>query len=340
RDLIDRYGCDALRFTLSALAAPGRDIKLAESRVEGYRNFVTKLWNAARYADTYDCVYEPGFDPTACELTENRWIAGALRDCAMAVTAALDAYRFDEAANRLYQFVWGTFCDWYVELTKPILQGEGGQRQEETRAMTAWVLGQIVHLLHPIAPFVTEELWSHLSGGEGGMLMTAAWPEMASGDVSATAEMEWIVAAISAIRGVRSEMNVPPGAYVPYLVKDADASANRLLERNRDHLLRLARITPAEATATVAGGIQVVVEGATFLLDLGEVVDLGQEKTRLGKEIGRLDADLARFAAKLGNPGFLAKAKPEIIEEQREREADTRRDRDRLKAAYERLGAV
>lgn len=206
--------------------------------------------------------------------------------------------------------------------------------------MTAWVLGQIVHLLHPIAPFVTEELWSHLSGGEGGMLMTAAWPEMASGDVSATAEMEWIVAAISAIRGVRSEMNVPPGAYVPYLVKDADASANRLLERNRDHLLRLARITPAEATATVAGGIQVVVEGATFLLDLGEVVDLGQEKTRLGKEIGRLDADLARFAAKLGNPGFLAKAKPEIIEEQREREADTRRDRDRLKAAYERLGAV
>ena len=339
-DLIDRYGCDALRFTLAALASPGRDIKLAENRVESSRNFATKLWNAARYAEMYDCALVPGFDPVSCRLTENRWIASAVRDCATAATAALEAYRFDEAANLLYQFIWGTFCDWYVEFTKPILQGQGGEPQAETRAMTAWVLGQIVHLLHPIMPFVTEELWGHLTGGEGGMLMTASWPELAAGDASATPEMDWVVAAISAIRGVRSEMNVPPGAYVPYLDRDVDVATRDLLDRNREHLLRLARVSPMDPTDIfVTGGIQVVVEGATFILDLGGVVDIGREKARLAKEIGRLDTDLAKFATKLANPAFLAKAKPEVVDEQREREADTRRDRERLQAAYDRIAA-
>jgi len=167
-ELIDRYGCDALRFTLAALASPGRDIKLAESRVESSRNFATKLWNAARYAEMYDCAPQAGFDPAACRLTENRWIAGATADCTAAVTRALETYRFDEAASRLYQFVWGTFCDWYIELTKPILQGEAGPPQDETRAMTAWVLGQIVHLLHPVMPFITEELWQQFGGDKAG----------------------------------------------------------------------------------------------------------------------------------------------------------------------------
>jgi valyl-tRNA synthetase len=341
-ELIDRYGCDALRFTLAALASPGRDIKLAESRVESSRNFATKLWNAARYAEMYDCVPQAGFDPAACRLTENRWIAGATADCTAAVTRALETYRFDEAASRLYQFVWGTFCDWYIELTKPILQGEVGPPQDETRAMTAWVLGQIVHLLHPVMPFITEELWQQFGGDKAGMLMVSNWPDMSPGlhDPEAAAEMEWVVAAISAIRGVRSEMNVPPGAYVPYLTRDVDVAVGRLLDRNRDHLLRLARVTPMEAAGVVAGGIQVVVEGATFILDLGEVVDLAREKARLAKEIERLDANIAKLATKLANPAFVAKAKAEIVDEQREREADARRDRDRLKAAYVRLEAV
>jgi valyl-tRNA synthetase len=339
-DLIDRYGCDALRFTLAALAAPGRDIKLAESRVEGYRNFVTKLWNAARYAEMYDCALEVDFDPAACASTENRWIAGAVSHCAIAVTAALDAYRFDDAANRLYQFVWGTFCDWYIELTKPILQGEDSAAKNEVRATTASVLARIVHLLHPLMPFVTEELWRHLAGDAAGTLLTGAWPEPSEPDAAAAAEMDWTVAAISAIRGARSEMNVPPGAYVPYAVKDLDGAAAARFERNCDHLLRLARVTPVAVTAVATGAVPVVVEGATFLLDLGDVVDLGKEKARLGREIAKFDSELAKFAAKLGNAGFLAKAKPEVIEEQREREADVRRDRDRLQAAYERLGAV
>jgi len=342
-DLIDRYGCDALRFTLSALAAPGRDIKLAESRVEGYRNFVTKLWNAVRYAEMNGCAFDPGFDPRGCHETANRWIASATRDCASAVTQALEAYRFDDAANRLYAFVWGTFCDWYLEFSKPILQGGDAAAQAETKASIGWVLAQIVHLLHPITPYVSEEVWAQLGGKDAGLLVTAPWPDLAPDlhDPRCAAEMEWVIAAISAIRGVRSEMNVPASSRVPLLVKDADEAVEGRLTRHREPIVRLARIESIELADTApAGSVSVVVEGTSLVLKLGDVVDLSQEKTRLGKEIGRLDADLAKFAAKLGNPGFLAKAKPEVIEEQREREADARRDRDRLKTAYERLEAV
>jgi valyl-tRNA synthetase len=336
-DLIGKYGCDALRFTLSALAAPGRDIKLAESRVEGYRNFATKLWNAARYAEMNGCAPVAGFDPAGCELTVNRWIVSAARAAALAATEALDAYRFDESANGLYQFVWGTFCDWYLEFTKPILTGGDAAQQAETKAATAWVLGQIVHMLHPIMPFITEEVWRQLAGEGAGMVMTARWPELSFHDADAVAEMEWVVAAISAIRGVRSEKNVPPGARVPLFVRDPAAAAAARLDRHRDHFQRLARVEPAPGEGR---GIQAVVEGATFILALGDVVDLPKEKARLAKEIGRLDGDLAKFAAKLGNPAFLDKAKPEVVEEQRDRQADVSKDRDRLRAAFLRLEAV
>jgi valyl-tRNA synthetase len=342
-ELIDRYGCDALRFTLAALASPGRDIKLAESRVESSRNFATKLWNAARYAEMNGCEPAAGFEPRSCRLTVNRWIAGATRDCAAAVTAALEAYRFDEAAHRLYHFLWGTFCDWYLEFTKPILQGDDPDGRRETQAMTAWVLGQVVHLLHPVMPFITEELWQQIEGEKAGMLMVSQWPDLPPDlhDPEAAAEMEWVVAAISAIRAIRTEVNVPAGARVPLLVKDADATALARLERQREHFLRLARvedITPVEAAP--AGGVAAVIEGTTLILRLGEVVDLGREKARLAKEIGRLDADIAKLATKLANPAFVSKAKPEVVDEQREREADARRDRDRLKAAYDRIATA
>ncbi len=344
-ELIDRFGCDALRFTLAALAAPGRDIKLAESRVEGYRNFATKLWNAARYAQMNGCSPADGFSPAQARLTVNRWIAAATADCAAAVTASLDAYRFDEAAAQLYHFVWGTFCDWYIEFTKPILQGDDAAARGETQATTAWVLGQILRLLHPIMPFITEELWPHFALDQAGLLISAAWPELSPDvvDRAAAAEIEWVVAAVSAIRAVRAEMNVPPGARVPLLVKDAEAAAGERLERHREHFIRLARVERIErieqAGVVPTGAIQAVVEGATMILPLGGVVDLARERTRLAKEIGKLDVDLAKFAAKLGNPQFLAKAKPEVIEDQRERQADAARDHDRLKAAYDRIAA-
>jgi valyl-tRNA synthetase len=342
-ELIDRYGCDALRFTLTALAAPGRDIKLAESRVEGYRNFATKLWNAARYAEMNGCALVAGFTPTQCRLTVNRWIVSAVSDCAAAVTTALDTYRFDEAANRLYQFVWGTFCDWYVEFTKPILQGDEEAARIETQATTAWVLGRIVHLLHPIMPFITEEVWQNLAHEEAGLLLTSSWPEISSetSDPAASAEMEWVVEAISELRALRAEMGVPPAARIPLLLKDVEPLAAERIRRHREHFMRLSRVEGLEPVLSVpAGGIQAIVDGATLILRLGDVVDLSREKARLGKEIGRLDAELAKIAAKLANPDFLAKAKSEIVEEQREREADVSRDRDRIKTAYNRLTAI
>jgi len=341
-ELIDRYGCDALRFTLAALAAPGRDIKLAESRVEGYRNFATKLWNAARYAEMNACALVADFTPAQCRLTVNRWIATAASDCCAAVTAALDAYRFDEAANLLYQFVWGTFCDWYVEFTKPILQGDDSARAE-TRAMTAWILGRIVHLLHPIMPFITEEIWQNLAREGEGLLLTAPWPEFSreAHDLAASAEMEWVVQAISAIRALRAEMNIPPAARLPLLIKDAEPAVAERIERHREHFMRLARVERFEPVVTApAGGIQAVVGGTVLILSVGDVVDLAREKARLGKEIERLDSELRKIAAKLDNPNFLAKARPEVVEEQRDREADVSRDRDRLKLAYARLMAT
>jgi valyl-tRNA synthetase len=342
-ELIDRYGCDALRFTLAALAAPGRDIKLSESRVEGYRNFATKLWNAARYAEMNGCTLVSGYIPADCRLTVNRWIAAAVADCVVAVTAALDSFRFDEAASRLYQFVWGTFCDWYLEFTKPILQGGEAAMRSETQATTAWVLGHVVHLLHPIMPFITEEVWQNLVGEDSGLLLTAPWPEFRpeADDLAASTEMEWVVQAISAIRTLRAEMNVPAAARVPLLIRDAEPDAAERIARHREHFMRLARVDRFEPVETVpAGGIQMVVGGAVLILGLGDVVDLGREKARLGKEIGRLDSELAKITTKLADPNFLAKARPEIVEEQRERKTDTSRDRDRLKAAFDRLQAT
>lgn len=341
-ELIDRYGCDALRLTLAALAAPGRDIKLSESRIEGYRNFVTKLWNAARYLQMNDCTLDGEFSPAGCRLTVNRWITSAAAQCAAEVTAALDTYRFDDAANRLYHFVWGTFCDWYLEFTKPILQGEDAAARAETQATTAWIMGRIVHLLHPIMPFITEEVWEQLAGHSFGMLITAPWPEFERDaiDPEASAEMEWVVQAISAIRALRAEMNVPPAARVPLLIKDAEPVAAQRIERHREHFVRLARVERFEPAQSLSpGGVQAVVEGATLILALGEVVDLAREKGRLGREIGKLDAELAKIGAKLANANFLAKAKPEVVEEQRERQVDVTRDRDRLRAAYDRLTA-
>jgi len=341
-DLIDRYGCDALRFTLAGLAAPGRDIKLAESRVEGSRNFATKLWNAARYAEMSGCALVAGFDPRTGHLTVNRWIAGATRTCAAAVTMALEAFRFDEAAHLLYHFLWGNFCDWYLEFTKPILQGEDADSRAETQATTAWVLAQTLHLLHPVMPFITEEVWQQLAGSDAGMLILAPWPDLAPDlyDPAAASEMEWVVAAISAIRAIRTEVNVPAGARLPLLVKDADATAAERLARHREHFVRLARVDAITTVDAVPqGGVAAVVEGATLIVRVGDVIDLSREKARLAKEIGRLDGDLAKFAGKLANPAFLAKAKTEVIDEQREREADARRDRDRLRAVYDRISA-
>jgi len=215
------------------------------------------------------CKMQPGFDPRQCKLTVNRWIAGATRDCAAAVTTALEGYRFDEAAHHLYHFAWGSFCDWYLEFTKPILQGDDQEARAEIQAMTAWVLAQLVHLLHPIMPFITEELWGQSGGERGGMLIAAAWPDLPPDlhDPQAAAEMDWVVAAISAIRAIRTEVNVPAGARLPLLVQDADPAVTNRLELHAEHIRRLARVERIEHVDGVPdGGVAAVVEGTTLIL--------------------------------------------------------------------------
>ncbi len=341
-ELIDKFGCDALRFTLAALAAQGRDIKLAESRVEGYRNFATKLWNAARFCQMNECRVAPGFTPSTAKERVNRWIAGKLSEAAERVAQAIDGYRFNDAANVVYHFVWNTFCDWYLEFTKPIFQGADEAAKAETRATAAWMLDQILHLLHPFMPFITEELWEQLAEARERLLISAPWPTLAFHDAEAEAEMDWLVKLISSVRAVRAEMNVPPSARVPLLVKGASAETLQRLATHRDIILTLARgasvVTVAEAPTK--GAVQVVVDEATVLLPLAEVIDLNQEKARLAKEIAKLSGEIDKVEKKLGNQAFVAKAPPEVVEEQRERRDEWAAARAKLTEALERLAAV
>jgi valyl-tRNA synthetase len=334
--LIDKYGCDALRFTLIALAAQGRDIKLAESRVEGYRNFVTKLWNAARFCEINECRPVSGFDPARTNLTVNRWLVAKIARAAADSAAAIQAYRFNDAASVLYVLVWNIFCDWYLEIAKPILQGDGVDEsmRAETRAMAAWALETIVHLLHPLMPFVTEELWQR-TGESRGLLMTRAWPTIDFVDAAAQEEMDWLVGLITGVRVVRAEMNVPPSVEAPLRVAQASARTKEWLGRHDVLIRRLARLSSVETVdgdgrAHAAGSIQLVVGEATAYLHIADIIDLAQERGRLAKEIARLAGEIEKIDRKLANADFIAKAKPEVVEEQRER-------REELSAAHRRL---
>jgi valyl-tRNA synthetase len=343
-ELIDEYGCDALRFTLAAMAAQGRDIKLAVGRVEGYRNFATKLWNAARYCQMNECVAPPVFDPKSVDQTVNRWIVGEVVRTSARVAEAIEAYRFNDAAGALYQFTWNTFCDWYLEFTKPILNGGDAEAKAETRATTGWVLDEILQLLHPFMPFITEELWEKLGAGRDSGLIRARWPEFGTDitDASAQAEMDWVVRLISTVRAVRSEMNVPAGAQIPLLLKDASPEAVRRLDTYRDIILRMARLSSAQPTAEPApkGAIQAVLDEATVVLPLAGVIDVDQEKARLSKEIDKHTADIAKIDQKLGNANFVSRAPAEVIEEQRDRRATAEAARQKLAEALARLSAT
>jgi len=341
--LITDYGADALRFTLAAMAAQGRDIKLATSRVEGYRNFATKLWNASRFAEINGCARVKGYDPAANEITLNRWIVTEAARAARDISAAIDAYRFNDAANAAYRFVWNIFCDWYVELTKPLLQGEDGPAKIETRACTAFVLDQIYALLHPFMPFITEELWA-IKGLEGdareGMLALARWPRLTElEDAEAEAEVGWIVELISEVRSLRAEMNLPAGAEIALVVVGADKSAQARAAHWEDTLKRLARLTGvAFADAAPKSSAQLLVRGVLVALPLEGVIDLAAEAKRLDKEIEKLDGEAKKLEAKLANPGFLAKAEEEVIDEHRERLEAARARIEKLRAARGRLG--
>ncbi|MEM9148714.1 MAG: valine--tRNA ligase, partial [Pseudomonadota bacterium] len=340
-DLIQEYGADAVRMTLTSMAAMGRDIKLAVSRVAGYRNFSTKLWNAARFAEMNGC--KPvAFDPASPKETVNRWIVGETVRVAQTVDEALEAYRFNDAANALYAHIWGVFCDWYVEFAKPLL-AEDHPARRETQATMAWALDQCLILLHPIMPFVTEELWRQIGDSAGGRperLVLKAWPDLpeALRDPQAAREIGWLIRAIEQIRSVRAEMNVPGGAELDLVVTGHDADVWSRIERNQPLMARLARLASVvEADAPPDGAVTVALEDCALSLPLAGVIDVAAEMGRLTKALAKLEKETAQLRGKLGNEKFLTKAPEAEVAKQHERLATAEAERSRLLQARDRL---
>ena len=341
-ELIDEYGADALRFTLTAMAAMGRDIKLATSRVQGYRNFGTKLWNAARFCQINECAASTDFDPTAVNLTLNKWITGGVAETATSVNKALEEYRFDQAAAGIYQFTWHTFCDWYVEFAKPVLQGDDEAAKAETRATAGWVLQQILKILHPFMPFITEELWSSFGDGKG-MLIHASWPadDIAPINEDAKAELDWAVRFITEIRTVRSELNVPAGARIPAILRGASEQTKARLAANEGQILSLARLAEVQIDGDLPeGAVQTVLDEATLALPLADVIDLDAERSRLAKEIDKLAKEIAGYDKKLANESFLAKAPHSVVAEQQDRRREASDAKAKLENALGRLSSA
>ncbi len=341
--LIDEFGADALRFTLAAMAAQGRDIKLAKSRVEGYRNFATKLWNASRFAEMNECVRQPDFDPRTVTNTINKWIVGETELAAKSVTTAIEAYKFNDAANAAYEFVWGQFCDWYVELIKPLLAGDDEEAKSETRATTAWVLDQILKLLHPFMPFITEELWAHMvehGVARRTILCLSEWPVLDGlVDQNAIDEINWIVRLVSEIRSVRTEMSVPAGAKIPLVLVGADQALKERALRNDETIKRLARLDGITFEMSAPKAAALIVTGeTTAALPLTGIIDMAAEKKRLQKAIESANGDLAKMDAKLSNPSFMERAKEEAIDEAKYRKAELETEIKRFSAALKRLG--
>ena len=341
--IIDELGADPLRFTMAILSGT-RDIKLSKQRIEGYRNFGTKLWNAARFAQMNEAVRVEGFDPAGVQQTINRWIRGELTKAERQVSAALEGGRFDDAAAALYRFVWNVFCDWYLELAKPVFQGADEAAKAETRAMTAWTLDQTLKLMHPVMPFITEELWAQTANDGAprpdGLLIGAAWPALPDSFVDAAAEAEigWLVDLVTEIRQLRAEMNVPPSAKPPLAFVTPDATTAARMDRHRDLVLTLGRVSELTAAESApAGAVTFVSGGATAALSLAGIIDLAAERARLEKEIAAFDSDIGHVNKKLGNPNFVARAAPEVVEEQREKLATAEAGKAKLQAALARL---
>ena len=341
-ELADKYTADALRFTLSAMAAMGRDIKLSESRVGGYRNFATKLRNATRFCEMNECFTVGAFNPAEAKLPLTQWLVGETYRAKEAITASLEAYRFNDASNAVYQFIWDGFCDWFIELAKPILQGEDEAAKIEVQAAAQWGLQNALKLLHPFMPYVTEELWQEIKPADATVkfLMLETWPQIPEDVLNkdADAEINWVIKAITIIRSVRSEMNVPAGSKIPLIVSASNDLTQERLTRHEDVLKRLARLdTVSVQNNFPEGAIQSIVDEAVFAIHLNEVIDIAAEADRLKKEIAKVEQEIAKISGKLGNKGFLEKAPDAVIEENKSRLQDEQSKLEKLETALDRL---
>jgi valyl-tRNA synthetase len=341
--LIDEFGADALRFALAIAAMAGKDLRMGKSRVEIYRNFCTKIWNAARFCEMNECVRTQGFDPAKVTSTVNRWVIGELARARNEVTASIEAYRFNEAAGGLYEFIWNVYCDWYLEFIKPVLTGADNDEKRETRATAAWVLDETLRLLHPFAPFISEELW-RVTGEQGpkrkGLLIAETWPDYTGlpRDEAAASEMNWVKKLISEVRSVRAEMNVPPATKLALRLKSANAAEGEWLGRHNELIQRMARLESAiVANDILKGSAQIVVGQGTAGLALEGIIDFTKERARISKEIQKAEGEIGRIDQKLANKDFVARAPEEVIEEQKEKRAEYDAARSKFAEALKRL---
>jgi valyl-tRNA synthetase len=342
-ELIDAYGADALRFTLALAAGTGRDMRIGPSRVEINRNFATKLWNAARFCEMNGCETRKSFDPAKVTHTVNRWIVAECARTAAEVTANIEDLHFNEASGAIYRFVWDVYCDWYLELIKPLLNGTDEGAKAEARMTAAWTRDQIFKLLHPFMPFITEELWTRTAehaDARDSMLIEALWPDLKSlpKNDDASTEMRWVIDLVMGVRSVRAEMNVPPAAKIELVLKDASAESKDRLDRNLGVIQTLARLASAHTTDTLPqGSAQFVLGEAIVALPLGDVIDFAKERARLEKELKKAEDEIARFDAKLNNEQFVSRAPEDVLAEQREKRAEALALAARLKEAIARL---
>jgi valyl-tRNA synthetase len=342
-ELIDSYGADALRFTICALTGPGRDVKLGASRVQDYSRFITKLWNAARFCEMNGMRPDTAFDPGAVRLPLSRWLLAEMNAAIREATDALESYRFDEYAATCYRFVWNTYCDWFLEFAKPLLaEGASSDDVAEVRGVGAYGLGQILRLLHPAVPFVTEELWDRFGYGEPSSLIGVAWPEPVGvpGADSARAELDWVVRLISLVRSVRAEMNVPPSKPSPVLLQGVSTDVLGRVDRWMEAIRRLARASEVRALVgePPKGVAQVVLDEATIVLPLEGLIDIDVERARLLKELDRAAVERKKAAQKLANADFVNRAPEDVVAEIRERQETAESEIARLQAALDRLG--
>lgn len=337
-EIIEKYGADALRFFMAAMETQGRDINVSEARIQGYRNFATKLWNSARFGEMNECALPADFDENGVKHPVNRWIVAKVKEATVELTENLDNFRFSDAANTVYQFVWGAFCDWYIEMIKPILYGSNEEEKAETRAAFAWVLNRILVILHPFMPFITSELWNN-TGTRSERLINVSWPKNESFDTAAIGDIDWVIELIGSIRSLRAEMNLPAGAKLTVLLKGANADSLAHLLRFKPIICSLARLEDIcgyedEITPDM---VQSVFREASLLIPLKGVVDFAAERERLQKELAGLEQNLAGYERKLSNPSFVERAPAAVVEEEKRRRAEALENKAKVEEALARI---
>ena len=337
-EIIEKYGADALRFFMAAMETQGRDINVSEARIQGYRNFATKLWNSARFGEMNECALPADFDENDVKHPVNRWIVAKVKEATVELTENLDNFRFSDAANTVYQFVWGAFCDWYIEMIKPILYGSNEEEKAETRAAFAWVLNRILVILHPFMPFITSELWNN-TGTRSERLINVSWPKNESFDTAAIGDIDWVIELIGSIRSLRAEMNLPAGAKLTVLLKGANADSLAHLLRFKPIICSLARLEDIcgyedEITPDM---VQSVFREVSLLIPLKGVVDFAAERERLQKELAGLEQNLAGYERKLSNPSFVERAPAAVVEEEKRRRAEALENKAKVEEALARI---